>query len=72
MTEAYIVAALRTAGGRRCGRLAGWTPDAMHSNIPGCRTEKKRVDVHQSANTANECTAIRSGSRACDDGERSP
>ena len=26
MSEAYIVSALRTAGGRRGGRLAGWHP----------------------------------------------
>ena len=26
MTEAYIVEAVRTAGGRRNGRLAGWHP----------------------------------------------
>ena len=26
MTEAYIVAAVRTAGGRRNGRLSGWHP----------------------------------------------
>ncbi|URW74820.1 acetyl-CoA C-acetyltransferase [Sphingomonas donggukensis] len=29
MAEAYIVAALRTAGGRRGGRLAGWHPADM-------------------------------------------
>jgi acetyl-CoA acetyltransferase len=26
MAEAYIVAAVRTAGGRKGGRLAGWHP----------------------------------------------
>ena len=26
MSEAFIVAAARTAGGRRNGRLAGWHP----------------------------------------------
>ena len=26
MAEAYIVAATRTAGGRRKGKLAGWHP----------------------------------------------
>lgn len=33
MSEAYIVAATRTAGGRRNGRLAGWHPVEMAARV---------------------------------------
>ena len=33
MSEAYIVAAVRTAGGRRGGRLAGWHPVEMAARV---------------------------------------
>jgi acetyl-CoA C-acetyltransferase len=33
MAEAYIVEALRTAGGRRNGRLAGWHPVSMAAEV---------------------------------------
>ncbi len=33
MGEAYIVAALRTAGGRRGGRLSGWHPADLAAQV---------------------------------------
>ena len=33
MAEAYIVAAVRTAGGRRRGRLAGWHPVDLGAKV---------------------------------------
>ena len=33
MSEAYIVAATRTAGGRRNGRLSGWHPADLAGQV---------------------------------------
>ena len=33
MAEAYIVAAARTAGGRKGGRLAGWHPVDLAASV---------------------------------------
>jgi acetyl-CoA C-acetyltransferase len=33
MAEAYIVAAARTAGGRKGGRLAGWHPADLAASV---------------------------------------
>jgi acetyl-CoA C-acetyltransferase len=33
MAEAYIVAAARTAGGRRGGRLSGWHPAELAAQV---------------------------------------
>ena len=33
MAEAYIVAAARTAGGRKGGRLAGWHPADLAAKV---------------------------------------
>ena len=33
MSEAYVVAAVRTAGGRRGGRLAGWHPVELAAQV---------------------------------------
>ena len=33
MAEAYIVAAARTAGGRKGGRLAGWHPANLAAEV---------------------------------------
>ena len=35
MAEAYIVAAARTAGGRKGGRLAGWHPADLAASVTG-------------------------------------
>jgi acetyl-CoA C-acetyltransferase len=44
MAEAYIVAALRTAGGRRNGRLAGWHPADMAGEILSALVERSGID----------------------------
>ncbi|MBV9560379.1 MAG: acetyl-CoA C-acetyltransferase [Bradyrhizobium sp.] len=44
MTEAYIVAATRTAGGRRNGALAGWHPADLGGKILDALVEKSKVD----------------------------
>ncbi|MBL4894168.1 MAG: acetyl-CoA C-acetyltransferase [Emcibacter sp.] len=43
MTEAYIVAANRTAGGRRKGRLAGWHPNDLAGAV--LKDLVKRTDI---------------------------
>lgn len=43
MTEAYIVAANRTAGGRRAGRLAGWHPGDLAGAV--LKDLVKRTDI---------------------------
>ncbi|CAH2598978.1 Steroid 3-ketoacyl-CoA thiolase FadA6 [Rhodovastum atsumiense] len=44
MPEAYIVAALRTAGGRRGGRLAGWHPADMAGEVLSALVAHAGVD----------------------------
>ena len=44
MTEAYIVAAARTAGGRRSGRLSGWHPVDLGAHILNALLERTGVD----------------------------
>ncbi|PKP98439.1 MAG: acetyl-CoA C-acyltransferase [Alphaproteobacteria bacterium HGW-Alphaproteobacteria-13] len=44
MTEAYIVAAARTAGGKRKGALAGWHPADMGGEILDALVERSGVD----------------------------
>lgn len=44
MTEAYIVAALRTAGGRRGGRLAGWHPVDLAAQVLDALIDKTAID----------------------------
>ena len=44
MSEAYIVAAARTAGGRRGGRLAGWHPVELAAKILDALVERSGVD----------------------------
>src|SRR3979409_643330 len=47
MAEAYIVAAARTAGGRKGGRLAGWHPAGLPASGPGSRGERSGADPEQ-------------------------
>jgi acetyl-CoA C-acetyltransferase len=42
--EAYIVAAVRSAGGRRNGRLAGWHPNDLGGAILSAAVERSGVD----------------------------
>lgn len=44
MSEAYIVAAARTAGGRRGGRLAGWHPVELAAAIIDELLERASAD----------------------------
>ncbi|MGH8747269.1 MAG: beta-ketoacyl synthase N-terminal-like domain-containing protein, partial [Burkholderiales bacterium] len=44
MAEAYIVEALRTAGGRRGGRLAGWHPADMAGEVLNALVERTGID----------------------------
>ena len=44
MAEAYIVEALRTAGGRRGGRLAAWHPADMAGEILNALVERSGID----------------------------
>src|SRR5687768_16456026 len=44
MGEAYIVAACRTAGGRKGGRLAGWHPVDMAAAVLDSAVERSGID----------------------------
>ncbi|WP_441278193.1 acetyl-CoA C-acetyltransferase [Tardiphaga sp. 172_B4_N1_3] len=44
MAEAYIVAAARTAGGRKGGRLAGWHPADLAASVLNALVERTGVD----------------------------
>jgi acetyl-CoA C-acetyltransferase len=44
MSEAYIVAAARTAGGRRNGRLAGWHPADLAAQVLNTLIERTDAD----------------------------
>lgn len=44
MAEAYIVEALRTAGGRRNGRLAGWHPTDMAAEVLNALVDRTGID----------------------------
>ena len=44
MSEAYIVAAVRTAGGRRGGRLAGWHPVEMAAQVLNALVDRAGAD----------------------------
>jgi len=47
MAEAYIVAAARTAGGRKGGRLAGWHPVDLAASVLDSLVERTGVDPAQ-------------------------
>ncbi|MGJ4929235.1 acetyl-CoA C-acetyltransferase [Bradyrhizobium sp. HKCCYLS2038] len=44
MAEAYIVDAVRTAGGRRNGKLAGWHPANMGAEVLDALIERTNID----------------------------
>jgi acetyl-CoA C-acetyltransferase len=44
MSEAYIVEAVRTAGGRRGGKLAGWHPADMAAEVLNALVDRTGVD----------------------------
>jgi acetyl-CoA C-acetyltransferase len=47
MTQAYIVAAARTAGGRRGGRLSGWHPADLAAQVLDALIERSGIDPAQ-------------------------
>ena len=47
MAEAYIVAAARTAGGRKGGRLAGWHPADLAASVLNSLVDRTGVDPAQ-------------------------
>src|SRR5207249_10943484 len=47
MAEAYIVAAARTAGGRKGGRLAGWHPVDLAASVLDSLVDRTGVDPAQ-------------------------
>ena len=47
MAEAYIVAAARTAGGRKGGRLAGWHPADLAASVLDTLVDRTKVDPAQ-------------------------
>ncbi len=47
MAEAYIVAAARTAGGRKGGRLSGWHPADLAGSVLDALVERTGVDPAQ-------------------------
>jgi acetyl-CoA C-acetyltransferase len=47
MAEAYIVAAVRTAGGRRGGRLSGWHPVDLAAQVLNALVERSGIDPAQ-------------------------
>ena len=47
MAEAYIVAAARTAGGRKGGRLAGWHPADLAASVLDSLIERSGADPAQ-------------------------
>ena len=44
MAEAYIVEAVRTAGGRRNGRLAGWHPADLGGQVLNAIVDRSKID----------------------------
>src|ERR1700682_3988424 len=47
MAEAYIIAAARTAGGRKGGRLAGWHPADLAASVLDSLLERTGADPEQ-------------------------
>ena len=47
MAEAYIVAAARTAGGRKGGRLSGWHPADLAGQVLNALVDRTRIDPAQ-------------------------
>jgi acetyl-CoA C-acetyltransferase len=47
MSEAYIVATARTAGGKKGGRLAGWHPVDMAAEVLNALVDRAKIDPAQ-------------------------
>ena len=83
MAEAYIVAAARTAGGRKGGRLAGWHPADLAASVLDALVERTGVDpaliedvimgcVMQGASSPPTSPATRCWLRSCRKACRAP
>jgi acetyl-CoA C-acetyltransferase len=57
MSEAYIVAAARTAGGKKGGRLAGWHPVDMASEVLNALVDRAKVDPAQVEDVIMGCVS---------------
>ena len=55
MAEAYIVAAARTAGGRKGGRLAGWHPADLAAQVLNSLVDRTGVDPAQIEDVVMGC-----------------
>ena len=76
MAEAYIVAAARTAGGRRNGKLSGWHPADLAASVLDALIDRTGCDpalvedvimgcVGQAGEQAANIAAMRCWPRAC-------
>jgi acetyl-CoA C-acetyltransferase len=57
MAEAYIVAAARTAGGRKGGRLSGWHPADLAAQVLGALVERSNADPAQIEDVIMGCVS---------------
>jgi acetyl-CoA C-acetyltransferase len=57
MNEAYIVAAARTAGGRRGGRLSGWHPVDLAAHILNALADRSEIDPTQIEDVIMGCVS---------------
>src|SRR3977135_1130226 len=55
MAEAYIVAAARTAGGRKGGRLAGWHPADLAASVLNSLIERSGAEPDQVEDVIMDC-----------------
>ena len=64
MPEAYIVDAVRTAGGRRDGALKDWHPVDLGAAVLNARVERTRIDPAASDDVIAGCVSP-SGEQSC-------
>ena len=57
MAEAYIVAAARTAGGRKGGRLSGWHPAELAAQVLDVLVERSKADPAQVEDVIMGCVS---------------
>ncbi|HEY4123021.1 MAG TPA: acetyl-CoA C-acetyltransferase [Rhizomicrobium sp.] len=57
MSEAYIVAAARTAGGKRGGRLAGWHPVDLAAEVLNALVDRSKIDPAQIEDVIMGCVS---------------
>jgi acetyl-CoA C-acetyltransferase len=57
MSEAYIVATARTAGGKKGGRLAGWHPVDMAGQVLNALIDRSKVDPAQIEDVIMGCVS---------------